>query len=286
MVRDHNMTSEQIAVALRWNPTRPAVGAKKVDLHRRIYQLVRQAQLRDHHVPITFFDDKLQHLKELELKYGELIADGDPEGANVLLDTWLFVARCGFESVHQIRPVTQSEDFVREFLVPRLEEQELIGERAEQLVLAQEPIPDLPGIAELELGIDEGRITESLDLKLLIDLIESDDDAQVRLSDGREEVPVEAERVKAVLRNAVQGAIQDQRAEGRAEDALNAPVQALRDAARAIKKTIDTYRELRGTKEFERTARGAFEYQLKQLRRHCKVLEELVAGKEKPKSRV
>lgn len=288
MHREYGKTDEEIARALNWSPARPAIGKRKVDLYRRILQLIREMQRRDARLPITFFDDegrgsgKLQQMKELEQKYSELITAGDTGGADLLLDTWLVVARSGYSSVHQIRAVTQRDDFIGDLLLPRLGEQEAIGDRAESLVRGG-PVsdPSLPGVEELGTGEDNA---PAYDLKNLLRLVESSDGDTVVLP-GADGLPLEAERAKAVIRLAVEGAIRDHRAEYKAEDVLNAPVDALRKAGRELKKVIEAYVELRGTKEFERNARGAFDYQLRQLHKQVKSLDEAVARKEPRRSK-
>lgn len=280
LAREWGMTGEQIAVALAWNPTRPAIGKKKVDQHRRILQLIREMQRRDPHLPITFFDDKLQHMKELEVKYGDLVAAGETERAGVLLNGWLVIGRSGFSSVHKIRPLLQHEDFIGEYVMPHLGQQELIGEQAEALVRGKQAAnADLPGIGDLDAG---GERAVLYDLKPLLKLVESKDGKRVTLPgrDGQ----IEAEQVKAAIHAAVDLAIKEFENEDKAEDALNAPVTALHKAGAELKRASGTYSELRGTKEFERQARAAFEYELKKLRKQMKVLEDLVAGKELAKA--
>ena len=91
-------------------------------------------------------------------------------------------------------------------------------------------------------------------------------------------VEVENDRLKAALRNAIDGAIKDQQADGKAEDALHAPVEALREAARGLKKAIDTYRELRGRK-------SSSERPAEDVRKHVEALDEIAAGKEKSQAK-
>jgi len=177
---EYKKTDEEIARALNWSPSRPAIGKRRVELYSRLLQLVRETQRRDPGLPTTFFDDegrgtgKLQQLKELELKYSELIDAGEIDQAGLLLDTWLVVARSGFSSVHQIRAVTQRDDFVAEFLLPRLGEQQLIGERAEALVRgADTRRDDLPGLDDLAMdGGSEGN-PAAYDLAALLRLVET-----------------------------------------------------------------------------------------------------------------
>lgn len=281
--REYAMTDEQIAAALGWSPSKPSIGKSRVELYQRILQLIREMQRRDSNLPITFFDDqrggpgKLQQLKELEQRYGDLVSDGDLDEADLLLTTWIVVARSGFSSVHQIRSVTRGEAFVADYLLPRLGEQDLIGDRADALLSGEvRPGAPLPGIDDL----DPGAVAEAprrYDLSRLVDIIESGDSAPVSFGDDSS---VDGGRAKEVIRAAIDGAIRDFRAEGRAEDALNAPVDGLRTAGRELRKVIAAYRELRGTKEFDRTARGAFEYQLRQLRKQVRALDDLASGKD------
>lgn len=286
---EYKRTDEEIARQLNWTPSRPAVGKKKVELYQRLLALIRQMQHRDAGLPITFFDDegrgsgKLQQLKELEQRYDELVSSGETDEANLLLDAWLVVARSGFSSVHQIRAVTRRDDFVPEFLLPRLGEQELFGELADTLIRAT-PAPGagLPGIDDLDTDLGDNRIGAPYDLGELLKLVEAEDGTTVAIP-GSNGAHVDADRVKAAIRSAVEGAVRDYRAEDRAEDALDAPVDALRKAGREIKRAMDAYTDLHGTKEFERQARGAFEYQFRHVRKYVKALEDLLGGKENSK---
>lgn len=286
----YKRTDEEIARQLNWTPSRPAIGKKRVELYHRLLALIRQMQHRDAGLPITFFDDegrgsgKLQQLKELEQRYNELHTSGETAEANLLLDAWLIVARSGFSSVHQIRAVTRRDDFVSEFLLPRLGEQNLFGEQAESLVRASSaPDASLPGIDDLDTDLGADAIGDAYNLRPLLELVEAEEGTTVALP-GSNGAQLPADRVKAAIRAAVEGAVRDHRAEDRAEDALDAPVDALRKAGREIKRALDAYRDLQGTKEFERQARGAFEYQFRHVRKNVKSLEDLLGGKEKVKA--
>lgn len=286
---EYKRTDEEIARQLNWTPSRPAIGKKKVELYQRLLALIREMQHRDARLPITFFDDegrgsgKLQQLKELEQRYSELVLSGETDAANLLLDVWLVVARIGFSSVHQIRAVTRREDFVPEFLLPRLGEQEIFGEQADSLIRAvQTPDAGLLGIDDLDTDVDDDANGASYDLGALLNLVEAEEGTTVSFP-GSNGVQIDADRVKAAIRSAVEGAVRDHRAEDRVEDALDAPVDALRKAGREIKRALDAYSDLHGTKEFERQARGAFEYQFRHLRKNVKALEDLLSGKEKDK---
>jgi hypothetical protein len=282
---EYHKTDEEIAKSLNWTPARPAIGKKKVLLFGKLLDLVRELQGRDDRLQITFFDDegrgsgKLQQLKELEQRYSELVASGEMEKARLLLDTWLVVARSGYASVHQIRAVTQRDDFVDEFLIPRLGEQEMFGDKVEVVVGNEAPdkVDVLPGVDDLDTDVSNTATDGSTDLSPLLQLVVAEDGTDVTVPGSETSIP--AQQVKAAVRAAVDGAIRDSRAENRAEDALQAPVDAMRKASRELKKATDAYKELRGTKDFERQVRGAFEYQFRLLRKHAKALDALIAGK-------
>lgn len=275
MAREYGQSDEQVAISLGWSPSRPALGKRRVELWRRILNLIREMQRRDPQLPIVFFDDKLQQLKELEQKYSELISSGETGQAILLLDSWIMVARAGYSSVHQIRAVTRTEEFVDEYLLPRLGEQSAIGEKADDLLQptdSQTPAP--PGLDVLDTGTATSERT--YDLRAVVRVLESDgtDGAALTGLPG-----VDFHQAKAALRAAIKGAIDDRRAADRAEDALNAPVEGLRRASLELKRAVESYSELRDTKEFQRTARGAFEYQLRHVRKRLKELEDLAVGR-------
>lgn len=282
---EHGRTDEEIARQLNWTPSRPALGKQRVELYLRLLSLVRELQHRDPRLPITFFDDerggtgKLQQLKELEQRYFELVDEGETVKAGLLLDAWVLVARSGFASVHQIRAVTRRENFVDDFLLPRLGEQEVFGDAVESIVRPSVSLRgrDLPGVGDLDAG-EVGSDGAPYDLRPLVRMVETDDGETLSIP-GSED-PLDATIVKAAIRDAIDGALRENRAEDRAEDALGAPVDALRKAAREIRRATEDYLELRGTKDFERQARGAFEYQFRHVRKNVKALEEFLLGKE------
>jgi hypothetical protein len=274
-------SDEEIARQLNWTPSKPALGKKKVELYLRLLELARTLQMRDRHLPITFFDDesggtgKLQQLKELDRRYVELVDAGRIAEANVLLDSWILLARTGFASVHQIRAVIQRDDFLEEYLLPRIGEQDVFAEVVDELHGSTTAASDLPGLDDL--GVDDGAAAgaEGIDLQPLIRLLETPDGEGA----AGEAPKLSPEATKEALRESIEGALRELRADDRADDALDAPVDALRKAAREIKRASDRFAEVRDTKEFERQIRGAFEYQVRQVRKQLKTLEERLEGR-------
>lgn len=277
----YHRSDEDIARQLNWTPSKPANGKKKVELYLRLLDLARTLQGRDPHLQITFFDDegggtgKLQQLKELDRRYVELVDAGRISEANILLDSWILLARTGFASVHQIRAVIQQDDFLEEYLLPRIGEHPGFAAVIDQLHPAASDDPDLPGFADL--GVDEasGLDGDAIDLRPLIRMLDPIAGEAVE-GDPPSLTP---EATKEALHDSIEGALRELRADDRADDALDAPVDALRKAAREIKRASDRFADLRDTKEFERQVRGAFEYQVRQVRKQLKTLEERLEGR-------
>jgi hypothetical protein len=73
----------------------------------------------------------------------------------------------------------------------------------------------------------------------------------------------------------------ERRTERRTLSTLRSMLSGKQDAK--IKRAMDAYTDLHGTKEFERQARGAFEYQFRHVRKNVKALEDLLGGKENAK---
>ncbi|MCV0388093.1 MAG: hypothetical protein K5821_17260 [Nitrobacter sp.] len=280
MRTEYGKSDEEIATALNWAPTRPAVGKKKVAMYHRLLQLVRELQRRDRALPITFFDDegrgsgKLQQLKELEQAYSADVAAGDMAAAEQRLDVWLLLARSGYDSVHQIRPAVRRDDFLPDYLIPALAEQEPLRGHAERLAESDTgPDPELEGL-EL-LGGPAGDTEHRSGLAPLLSLVEAGDGVDVNLPGA--DSPVNADAAKAAVRTAIKQALRLIDRDDQAEDELNAPVDALRNAARELKEARALYAELQGTHDFEQQSRGPFEYQTRQVKKALRDLEDLIA---------
>ena len=269
----HHWTEERIAEEMNWNPKRPALGKKKVVERLRWLELIRKMQQRDSRLPITFFDESEQHLKELDLAYTVLTDDGEIAQANELLDTWLVVARSGFDSVHKIRAVLQSRDFVADYLLPRMGEQMLMSDCAPALVDdPEEESDDLPGLGDLDSG-DAG--TQVHNLQPLLRIVEMPPDEMVVLPGQTEGTP--AEHVQHAVRKAIDGALEDHGADKGRTGAREAPVKALRQANLELRRAIAAYGEVKGTHEFERNERRQFEFEYKHLRKEYRKLENLMS---------
>ena len=281
MRTEYGKSDEEIAAALNWAPTRPAIGRKRVELYHRLLQLIRELQRRNPALPITFFDDegrgsgKLQQLKELEQAYSADITAGEMAAAATRLDVWLLLARSGYDSVHQIRPAVRRDDFLEGYLLPALAEQEALRDHADHLAeTGSAGNGDPEGVDLLGGGDAQSREPE---LSSLIALLETPDGKEVELPSSSGAATVASETAKAAVKVAIGQAIRLSKGDDQAEDELNAPADALRNAVREVKEARALYGELRGTAEFEQHSRGPFEYQTRQLKKALRDLEELLS---------
>lgn len=272
--RQYKQSDANIASALRW---RTRTGTADVAQRRRILDLIREMQqLTDPPIPLTFFDGKLEQLKALEVAYNRMTIE-DPSKARHYRDSWLTTALAGQSAVHQLRRV--DDDFIETYFLPSLAEQELLRDHADSLVRpGPSGDPPLPGLVELD---PEGDAGGGLNLRPLMSLLVAQS-LSVPLPDG---VLVDRTSVQEAIARAAKDAINNARVDKGAENRLDAPVSHLREAATRIRKTIASLRELRGTQEFEQTRRGKFNYQVGQVRRLLRQLEDLDSGKEAAKGK-
>ena len=269
LTRIYGLSDEQIATTLRWMTRRGQPDADKVQQHRRILDLVRELQtLAEPRVPLTFFDGKLEQLKALEEKYSAMIPD-DPIAARQFLQKWLLTALAGLSSVHRLRFV-YAENF-DEYLIPRLTEQDILRTHAMPAteVTSGESLQGVDDLAPEDADPDAAA-EPAVDLRFLISALTSQA-AQLVLPDG---TTVDRDSVGEAVREAVRGAVDDARHDDRAEGRLDEPVDHLRAAVRHLRLGIESYAEVKGTSEFEQTRRGPFNYQVRQLRKAVKRLED------------
>lgn len=275
LARDFGRTDEQIASPLRWTTKRGAPDAAEVAQRRRILALIRQMQrLVDPVIPLTFFDGKLEQLRALEQRYNAVFQE-DSARAQRFRKAWVVTALAGSDSVHDLRAV-YDEEFVEEYLMPRLGEQEVLQAHVDSLVAPAPTSPsDLPGVDELdpENGDRGGSNESSRDVGRMIALLSPAAEEQtVTMPDGQILDRVTAQEA---IGRATKAAIGDWRQESRKEDRLNEPIAQLREATKHLRKAIASYRELKGKPAFEASRRGNFNYILKQVRKLIKELEDL-----------
>ncbi len=274
LTRNYGESSEQIALDLRWATNEPRSRKKwaaEVEQRLRILSLIREMQdIPSDPIPLTFFDDKLEQLKALENKYTAMIRE-DPDGARAFRDNWLCTARAGSSSVHDLRAVDQ--DFVEDFLRPRLEEDPLIGKYVGDLLapVKERGRKDPPGVALLDPG---GPGTQArVGVRRVLDVFSSDAKVSFHLPDGKR-MTFNAVDVQGAVRMATKAAIQDFKAEGRTRNRLDEPIALVREAVGRLKKAKTKYNDV--AKGLGQGRRGKFEYQVAQAKKAVAELDKLL----------
>ncbi len=283
LARDYGFTDEQIAMTLRWSTKKGTPDGSEVAQRRRILALIREMQkLAEPPIRLNFFDKKLEQLKALEQK-NSAMNQHKPIEAQQIRKRWLAAALAGSDSVHELRAIYE-EDFVDEYLAPRLGEQEILQDRVDSLLApVKESKSMLPGVDDLAPEDRDNRDGSPVtaDVTRLIDILSPSRPGQtVTMPDGQ---VIDRMTVRDAISRATKSAVDDWRLDTRAEVKLNEPVAQLREAAKRLRRVLVSYRELSGTDKFERSQRSTFNYALRQARKLFKQLEDVIASKKSAK---
>jgi hypothetical protein len=282
MARDYRMSPEQIAQDLRWasdDGRSISKGAETVQQRRRILAMIQAMRVvPDPPIPLTFFDDKLEQLKALERTYNSMRED-EPERARRFRDNWLVAALAGSSSVHALRAV--DEDFAKDYLLPRLVENEQIGPHAKALVSPPRKEAKRKGKRSKPAGVDvldpdgvNGAADGGGTVAGLLDVLASSEPTVVLPGSDTE---ADREGIKEAIKGATKGAIKDRKSRERAEGELDEPITHVREAARLLRKATETYRGVRKAEKFNKKRQGQLSRQLKQSRKALEDLEALAS---------
>lgn len=228
-------------------------------------------RIPDEPLRLTFFDDALsyQHLRDLHRVYTGLL-ETDPAAGLRYLESYLLSVAVGVKAVHHVRKV--DAEFMTDFMLPQLEEDELIGEIAGRLARGD---GQRPGAATpAGLATDEDDDDQTVDVKGLIDT--------VTRRDKRVEVPgtnfhFEQDDVREALNSAVSAGIKVKRSTDVAANKLDAPAGAVKTAAREVTKAHEAYKEVAETADFDQRRRKSLEVAFNRLRRSLNGLERQLA---------
>ncbi|MHB8642843.1 MAG: hypothetical protein ACYDA3_08160 [Gaiellaceae bacterium] len=267
----HKMAALQIARDLRYFPDKPKKGEEEVKLRLQMLDLIRQMQrVPADGLKLTFFDQiGLEQLRGLLSRYRPMV-DSDPARARRLLETWLLSVAVGVSNVHSLRRV--DEQFVADYVLPTLEEDEEIGSFAPALVSddgkAGDPRPE--GVDTL-LGADEASVVVGeTNVKRLLDIV-TQRDKRVEVPGTR--VVLDRDEVKESFRAAVETGIKDKRREETDADKLEAPIILMKNAIRQLEKSLDVLRTVQGDDDFDTRKRKSLGVAFGKLRKTTHELE-------------
>jgi hypothetical protein len=269
--KERRLTPAQIARELRIFPESQKKGENEVLLRLRMLDLVRTMQaIPVERLPLTFFNRiSYEQLRELHRGYFGLI-EREPQRARRHLESFLLSVAVGVTPVHQIRRI--DADFMSDYMLPQLEDDEAIGEFATALVTPDttRPAPSAPaGVEQLAPAAADPEPPE-VDVKGLLDVITR--------RDKRVEVPgsnfvLGRDDLTDAVKAAVLNGIRDKRRDDTAEDKLAAPIDAVKQATKMVLRAEEAWRVVRDDPEFDDKRRKSLEAAHKKLRRSLRDLE-------------
>jgi hypothetical protein len=266
---ERSMPPAQIAKELRIGETAKK-GETEVSLRLKLLDLLRtMQQLPKDGLRLTDFDSLgYEQLRDLHRAYSAVV-DNDPVRATGILEAFLLSVSVGVTPVHQLRRI--DPDFIPEYMLPQLEEDEMIGAHAAKLAAlptAQRAKPT--GVGALLTGSDgDGDLTE-VNVRGLIDIVTQRD----------HKVPVpgtnfvlERDDVKDAVKTAIINGVTEKRRDDTASDRLQAPIDRVRSAAKQVDKCREACDGVIDTAEFGDSLRKSLEVAFKRLQKNFRLLE-------------
>ena len=271
-VRRH-LTNGFIAQELRIFPESTKKGETEVGLRLQMLDLLRKMQ----QIPVvplklSFFDDpahrlSYEQLREVLRTYLPLI-NSDPLSATHYLESFLLSVAVGVTPVHQLRRIDTT--FMSDYMVPQLEEDELVGRFATELSTgapdADQSAPK--GFEQLNTGNNES--VADVDVKRLIDIVTQRDKT---VSVPGSVVKLERDAVTDAVKSAIITGIKEKKRDENAEDKMNAPLEALRASVTQVNRCLETLKPVMGSAALDNALRRSLEAAFKKLRRSVKSLE-------------
>ena len=273
---DRHLSNGQIARELRISPESPKKGENEVALRLKLLDLIRTMQrIPDQRLPLTFFNSiSYEQLRELHRSYTSLL-ERDAERAQRHLESFLLSVAVGVTPVHQLRRV--DADFMTDYMLPNLEEDEEIGNLAGALAApsgAHGAPP--PGVRALAGEPDPPGDDEPapVDVRGMINIVTRRDK---RVKVPGTNVVIGRDAVKDAVKEALVTGINAKRSDERAEDKLAAPIEAVRQATRQTARAAEAVVAVRDDPEFDLRRRKSLEAAFKKLRRGLRDLEATLA---------
>jgi hypothetical protein len=267
---ERHLSDAQIARELRIFPENPRKGEKEVGLRLQMLDLIREMQrIPDEPLNLTFFDTiSYEQLREVHRIYHPLL-ERDPDEARRYLESFLLSVAVGVTPVHQIRRIDAS--FMADYMLPQLEEDEVVGEIADRLVA-----PDGNGTASVPAGADTLLVKRDdeepapVDVKHLINVVTRRDK---RVEVEGTPLVVERDDVKEAVKAAVITGIKEKKREERDADKLAAPIDSVKSATRHLTKGLDAIPAVLGDPDFDQKHRKSLEAAFKKFKRASRDLE-------------
>lgn len=231
--------------------------------------LIRQLQrIPNSPLPLTFFDDLgYEQLRDLHRSYHALV-EHDPDQAQRHLESFLLSVAVGVTPVHQIRRI--DPNFIPDYMLPQLEEDEIIGGFAASLATMALREGDRPSGVDALLTTEEPQ-PEDVNIRGLIDAVTPQRDKRVRIEGTS--IVLERDDVRDAVKAAIITGIKEKRRDENEADKLQAPVEAVKNAIRQLDRCAEACRSVLGGSEFDDKRRKSLEAAFKKLKRTYRALE-------------
>lgn len=269
---ERHVSDAQIARELRISPESEKKGANEVRLRLQMLDLIRDMQkIPAEPLPLTFFDKiSYEHLRDLHRHYHGLLQD-NPTEARAHMESFLLSIACDVTPVHQVRKIDAS--FMAGYMLPQLEEDEVVGDFANKLVGGNGNGSSTTGSGSVFLtGADDGD-APPIDVKQLIDIVTRRDKRVEILGTP---LTLERDDVKQAIKGAIITGIKDKRRNDREADKLEAPTEGVKHATREVTQAIEAVREVVGDLDFDAKRQKTLEAAYKKLKRTVRDLEQLL----------
>jgi hypothetical protein len=258
------------AIAKEMFPENPKKGTAEVPLRLKYLDLLRRMQrIPRQHLKLKEFDElKLEQMRVVHAKYQSLLGQ-DAAQAETFLENFLLSVLVGVVSVHQIREI--DTEFVATYMIPSLEEDELIGSQAVQLASggASDTSPMPKGSGAL-LGGDAQKDQDAPNVMALINAV-AGRDRDVKIPGSN--FVIEKKDLSAAIRDAYTAGIKYKKRDERGLNRLEAPTEAVKGARREVVKAIEALKAALGDPDFDGSHRKTLEASHKQFARTVRSLE-------------
>ncbi|HEY1680338.1 MAG TPA: hypothetical protein VGF98_01705 [Candidatus Tumulicola sp.] len=269
---EFKLSPEQIAAEMRIHLDNAKKGASEVELRLRMLDLIRRMQnIPAQRLPLRFFDDlAYEQLKQTLREYDAKMKD-DPASAERYLETILLSGMLGITSVHQLRRVDDA--FVGDYLVPHLEEDEVVGRFADFLTATSpDQLPNSnPGAARLMKRSKPAEPARP-DIRRLIDVV-NQKTKDVAIVAGDKKVSLSADNVRDALKTSMIVGIDEKKRADRVEDKLSAPVDLLKKAANELVKCSNALPVAMKDPAFDTRRQKLMEMAFKKLKKRFREVE-------------
>jgi hypothetical protein len=277
LITKENKSEQDVALSLGWASASKKgsieKGRDRVRRYVRHLELIREIQrLSGGKLPLTFFDDAIQALQELDQAY-ESLRDKDPIGANRLKKARILglLVDLGYDRQRQV-----DASWVKAYLQDAFEENPLLAGLMEDGLVGDS------GTNTADLGDQFGvleEITQSLNpsdspdggeeifsvVEILVDaLSKGAKEEQVKLSTSGGERTVERAALSDAVQDAMRLAADDAKDAAKAGDKLLLPRQQLAQASKSLRKAREAFEAVRHLPGF---AEDGFVEELQQVDR-------------------